>query len=537
VRVEAAAVADLQVSDAVILGQARRALLLIGFGFGLAFLVGLLGPSAVAVTLPQRRAWLPPFWFDVHPSPWLVIGLVLAAIVCGSIGIHLALRALAAGWQPRLRNLVGLGAGGVTAVALVPPMGSGDILMYAAYGRVAALGQSPYVTSPADISRLGYDPVTSAVELPWQGTTTVYGPVATWLQEAASRMSGESTHTTVMWLHLTNALAYVVIGLLVLVLAGRDPSARARAALLVLANPVLVWAVVAGGHNDAQAVMFAIAGIVVARRSPLAAGLLVGLGGAVKLNVALFGLALIWGMRRSPRRVAQLCAGATLALVGTYGMVGPQAFDQIQAASRFISSGSQWRLVFEPLRDLVSEDLARTVIFGAALVSMVLMAILLARALPPPGLAQQPFLGGFGQNRRSPGGSDVNRQGTAYGGDDPRPDAVRAAAVLCLAWMVTAPYVLPWYALVAWVPVAVLAASPVDRLLLVWTAALSAAYAAGRVVELPSALQFLKVTTIQDAMPIVLTVLVALLIGWCWRSPARPRSARPRRVLVPAGRD
>lgn len=88
-------------------------------------------------------------------------------------------------------KLVGFGVGGVTAVTLVPPMGSGDVLMYAAYGRVAALGQNPYVTTPADISRLGFDPVTSAVELPWQGTTSVYGPVATWLQEAASRIAGD----------------------------------------------------------------------------------------------------------------------------------------------------------------------------------------------------------------------------------------------------------------------------------------------------------------------------------------------------------
>ena len=140
----------------------------------------------------------------MHPSAWLVVGLVLAAISCGAVGVHLALRALAAGWLPLVRKLAGFGVGGVTSVSLVPPMGSGDVLMYAAYGRVAALGDSPYVTAPADISRLSNDSVTTAVELPWQGTTSVYGPVATWLQEAASRLSGESTHTTVMWLQLTS---------------------------------------------------------------------------------------------------------------------------------------------------------------------------------------------------------------------------------------------------------------------------------------------------------------------------------------------
>ncbi|MBA2472494.1 MAG: polyprenol phosphomannose-dependent alpha 1,6 mannosyltransferase MptB [Pseudonocardiales bacterium] len=491
----------------------RRGLLLIGCGFGLVFLVGLMGPSAVAVTLPQRAAWHPPFWIDLQPSPWVVIGLVLTALVCGAIGVHLGLRALAAGWLPNLRRLVGVAIGGVTAIALVPPMGSGDILMYAAYGRISALGHSPYVTAPVDISRLVHDPVTSSVELPWQGTTTVYGPVATWLQEAASRISGGSTHTTVMWLQLTNALAYVVVGLLVLVLAGRDPRARARAVLLLVANPVLVWAVVAGGHNDAQAVVFAVAALVVAKRSPLAAGVLLGLGGAVKLNVALFGLALLWGMRRSKRNIGELCAGAVLALVGTYGLVGPHAFDQVRAASGFISSGSQWQLILEPLHDLIPGVLARTLIVAAALISMVLVAILLARAFPPPV------------------------RPSVLEPHDPRPEAVRAAAVLCIAWLVTAPYVLPWYALAAWVPLALLAPSAVDRWLLAWTAIVAAAYVAGRVVKLPPSLQLLKVETIQDVMPVVLTVLAALLIRMCWKSRLRFRSPPLPQDPVLVGRE
>lgn len=479
-----------------------------GAGFGLIVLVGLLGPSAVTVTLPQRAAWLPPYWFDTHPSAWLVIGLALAAILSGTLGVHLGLRALAAGWQPRVRTLVGLGGTGVGAVALVPPMSSGDVLMYAAYGRVAALGESPYVTAPDDIASLGYDPVLSSTELPWQGTTLVYGPVASWLQEAASVLAGESTHTTVMWLHLVNALAFVGIGLLVLVLAGRDPRAQARAVLLVLANPVLVWAVVAGSHNDAQAVLFVVAALVVARRSPLAAGLLIGLGAAVKLNVALFGLALLWGMRRDRRSIAELGAGAALGLAGTYSLVGPHAFDQLRAAGRFISTGSQWRLIFEPLAELIPDDPARIAISAAALASGVGIAILLAQSVPTP-----PY-----------------RPGSPHRPVDPRPDAVRAAAVLCVAWLVTAPYVLPWYALVAWVPLALLAPSAGDRLLLGWTAIMSGAYVAGRVVELPPSLQLLKVGTIEEVLPVLQAIVMVLLIGWCWRRGARLRLPAARRL-------
>lgn len=49
-------------------------------------------------------------------------------------------------------------------------------------------------------------------------------------------------------------------------------------------------------------------------------------GGAVKLAVGLFGLALLWGIRRSKRSIAELCTGAALTLAATYGMVGPNAF-------------------------------------------------------------------------------------------------------------------------------------------------------------------------------------------------------------------
>lgn len=484
------------VDRAARLGQ--RALLLSAASFGLVVLVGLMGPSAVAVALPQRVAWHPPFWLTLQPSPWLVVGLVLVAIGSGALGVHLALRALAAGWRPAIGRLVGFGVGGVSAVALVPPMSSGDVLMYAAYGRVAALGYSPYVSSPADVLRLGYDPVMSATELPWQGTTSVYGPIATWLQQAASQASGASTHTTVMWLHLLNAAAFIVVGLLALFLAGPEPRARARAVLLVLANPVLIWAVVAGSHNDAQAVAFAVSALVVARRSPFAGGLLLGLGVAVKLDVALFGLAMLWGMRRSGRGIAELCAGTLLALIGTYGVFGLQAVDQLRSASKFVSTGSQWRLVLEPLNGQAPESTARTIVLIAAPVLMVLMAILLGSVLPRPLLPPR-------------------------GAKDPTPDAVRAAAVLSLAWLVTAPYVLPWYALVVWVPLAALAASGADRILLAWTASVSAAYVAGRVIELPSALQSLKAHTIEQVLPVVQAVLLVLLVVWCLRH----RRARP----------
>ncbi|WP_020577732.1 polyprenol phosphomannose-dependent alpha 1,6 mannosyltransferase MptB [Actinopolymorpha alba] len=469
----------------------RRALVFCGASFALFTLTGLLGPSAVTLTLPQRVAWRPPYWFDVHPAPWLVMGLVYAGLVVGAYGLFVAFRALAAGWQPSPRRLVALGVAGVTALTLVPPMASGDVLMYAAYGRIAALGGDPYVTSPAAAALLGHDPVIAATERPWQNATSVYGPVATWIQEAAARIGDGSTHGTMLGLQVVNAVAFVLTGLLTVVLAGSGDVARARAVLFVLANPLLVWAVVGGAHNDAQAVVFAVAALVVVRRSPFASGLLLGLGGAIKLTVGLYGLALLWCFRRSPRSALSLCAGALLTLGGTYLTAGPQVFDRVLLAPSFISSGTPWRLLFGPLHLYVLPmSAARAVIASLATVAIVLLAVLLFRALPRPVLAPA-------------------------GVDDPRPEAVRASAAICLAWVFLTQYSLPWYDLMAWVPLAGLVATRLDLMLLGRTAMMAAAYVPGRVVVIPLGLAIVSDRIRDTVTPLVQTAILVWLVSWC----------------------
>ena len=130
---------------------------------------GLLGPSVVVLTLTNRHAWLPSYWFDAKPNDWLVTMMIYVAIVLGGYGVFLATRALKNGWAPRIDRLVALGIGTTAAVTMVPPMASGDVLIYAAYGRIMSLGGDPYTTAPADTIRLGYDPVIAATERPWQG--------------------------------------------------------------------------------------------------------------------------------------------------------------------------------------------------------------------------------------------------------------------------------------------------------------------------------------------------------------------------------
>ncbi len=508
--------------------EGRLATLCLGASLALFTATGLLGPSVVALTLPQRAAWRPPYWWDAHPPPWLVVTLALTGLVVGALGLYAGLRALSAGWTPNPRRLMALGIAGVTALTMVPPMASGDVLMYAAYGRIAARGGDPYLTAPTEYLLRGPDPVVAAAERPWQTATSVYGPVGTWLQQAAAWVGGGSTHATVLGLQVTNSLAFLAAGLLAVRLAGRSPRARARAVLCVLANPVLAWLVIAGAHNDAQAVVFAVAALVVVRRSPFAAGLLVGLGGAVKLTVGLYGLALLWALRRSPRAAAALCAGSLLTLAGTYAFAGPHVFDRVLAAPSFVSSGTPWRLLFGPLYLFVLPmPAARAVIAVASAVTTVLLAALLWRAVPPA--VRRPTSDPMAAADPDPAEAS-----------DPRPEAVRVAAVLCLAWVFTTQYSLPWYDLLAWAPLAGLVAGRLDSIVLARTSMMAAAYVPGRVVDLPAGVGFVTDRIRDTVTPLVQIAILVWLVRWCVSHRDRPPAGahvrmRPERLPTGGG--
>ncbi len=463
-------------------------------------IVGLLGPSAAQPPLPQRR-WQPPYWFTVNPSPWLVTTLLLVAVLAGAAGLWLGLRALKRGWAPAPRRLIVASLLGVIAMVVVPPMGSADHLVYAAYGRIAATGGDPYTETPQQLAERG-DPIGQAVEAPWQDTPSIYGPLGTAEQWLAARLGGMSTHTTVFILSLLGAVAFLVTGLLLQRLAGSDPAARGRVALLWSVNPLLLYEVVNGSHIDAIAVVWVVAALVVLRRSATAAGTLVGLACAVKLSFGLYGLALAWAVRRQPRRLVTLLISWAIIGGGSYLLVGPHVVDQVRTASRFVSQASIWRLPAAPLEALLGFGFARDLIRLLAWPALAAVAVLLAR-----GLSRKPV----------PVGDRVTGE------------AIRAAAILTFAWLLTAPYSLPWYDVAAWAPCALLAASRFDELLIARTTAMTCAYIPGRAMELPHGLELIT----RNLRGVVTPVLAAVLLGVVLYQCGLPRRWRPRSADLP----
>jgi alpha-1,6-mannosyltransferase len=491
---------------------------------GLTVLTGFLGPSAVTITLGPRDSLLPPWYLPagvIQPNEWLVSSLIWAAILVGAVGLWVAMRALADGWKPKARRIFGLGVALTLLTITVPPMTSADVLMYAAYGRLQAIGVNPYDITPAEVFRGQFDPVLKWVEFPWHDTPSVYGPITSWSQLLANQLGGENMHDIVFWLQLFSALPFIVVGLGAVLLAHGDSRRQARAALLTVANPLLIWAVVAGAHNEALSVMFAVGGMLFMRKNPFLAGVGIGLAGCVKLSIGLWGLAMLWAYRREPKKALLLCAGTAIPMALAYVVWQPDAFFQVLRNGGYVSAGSWAHPFFQFFNLFLSSSAAKVVVGVASYAGLVVIAWMLSRVVPwtaVPGL---------------PRGADLRQ--------DPLTIALRTALVLSVAWLTTSMYTLSWYDLIAWVPLAVLATNKLDRLMLVRATALSLAYVPGRAIEYGAALEFTAARVRDTISPIVQMGVLLAIVLW-WRQPDRPelfpfrRPARttPEPVASPA---
>jgi hypothetical protein len=472
-------------------------LVLAAAGLACFLLVAFLGPSVMEPALPGGRGQ-PPYSLVAHPSPYLVIALTAVGVLLTAAGLALCLSAARRGWRFRPRVLLIAGAIAAAAFVLMPPVGSSDHLNYAAYGRMAATGHDPYATTARDLPA---DPVARAVQ-DWKDTPTVYGPVATAQQTFASMIGGTSVRLTVFVMSLTNALAFLAIGLLLQRAARGDPGRELRAALLWAANPLLLFELVSGAHNDVLAIAFAVAGLVVFARPGertvarcLLTGALIGVGAAIKVNVAIAGggpaLVLLSECARERSRavirLAGLAAAAAAVTAGAYLLAGPHSLDQLNRASQSVSLATPWHLLAGPGGGLVATIPRHIVQLGSALLT-VLLAVLLLRALS-----------------RS---------------QDTTPRAFRIAAALALAWLFAAPYALPWYDGLGWALIALLPWSRFDGLLLARTSVLALAYLPARdprLAGLPHDLGWLITVVRAQITPWVLTLtLMALIAAAAW---------------------
>jgi alpha-1,6-mannosyltransferase len=467
----------------------------------LTLVIGFLGPSAVTLTLGPRASVLPPYYLPsgiLTPNEWVVSMAVVVIILLGAVGLFVGLRAIAGGWQPRVKRLFGLGVVLNLVTILVPPLTSADVLIYAGYGRLYVIGRDPYDITIGEVIRSQFDPVMKWVEQPWYDTPSVYGPIMTTVQFAANKLGGENMHDIVFWLQVAAVLPFIAASAIVVRMARGDPARQARATLLSVANPVLIWAVAAGAHNEALAIMFALLGLQFMRTHPFLAGMGIGLAGCTKLSIGLWGLAMLWAYRRDLKKAALLCLGTIIPMSLAYVVWQPTAFGQVLRNGTYVSVGSWANPPYRLLFLFVGESGAKAILGVIAYAGLVIIAWMLSKVMPwtsAPGL---------------PRGHDPRL--------DPMTIALRASLILSVAWLTTSMYTLAWYDLLAWMPLALMVASKLDRILLLRITLLSLAFVPGRTVDIGPSLTWVATRLHDTVSPIVQVGVLVAIVMW-WRKP------------------
>jgi hypothetical protein len=457
-------------------------------------LVAALGASPVEARLPGASHWPPWTFLGAKPDPLGVVILVVFALIVGGLTLARAVRASAHDWQPRPSRLFAAGVIAVIALSLVPATGSADPESYAAYGRMVELGRDPYTTTPQQLVGSG-DPVAAAVEDPWKNTASVYGPLATAEQRFASSIGRRSVRTTVVVLVLINGLAFVLTGLLLCMSAG-TVQGRRRAALLWMLNPLLLYELVSGAHVDGLVALFCVAGVVVVSRSRLAAGVLLGCAAAVKLPALAVVAGVVWACRHSRRAVGEVLVGVAAVLAAAYSTVGGHAFSRTLQAGQLASWATPWRAGISLLDHTVGRPGSRTIVSFVALAVALAFAVALLRKESSPATADH-----HGATR----------------------SAATAGFCCYFAYLLAAPYALPWYDAPAWGLLVLMAPSAYDLLLAARTTALAAAYVTHDESHLPGRVHSVVVALRNVVSPVVLTAVLVWTILLIRRSP-RPRA-------------
>jgi alpha-1,6-mannosyltransferase len=498
---------------------ARVAVASVVVSVGLMLAAGLSGPSVTVPEFAPAFPW-PPYFTSMHLSDLVVTGLAWLATVIGGLGLAAALLAVRRGWRPGPRRLLIGCLLAVAALTLMPPLGSTDMLDYAIYGRMAALGHSAYVMTPRQFTATG-DPVGRFSPPAWRDAHSVYGPLGTLSEQAASLLAGPSTAKTIFWLKVQNALAFLAVALALDWLLRSDPAGRARAHLLWSVNPLMLWAVMGGGHIDGLAAGAGVLGLLLARRlSPvrgLVAGLLIGVAMTIKAPFALFLLGPAWAARRSPRTLAAVAVGAAAVAATSYLLASRGAVTAV--LSRAVGKPDlyqPWQLLVKVLG--LHHAIGFTNVAGLC-AAAVLAPVLLWRL--PPGPADPLELPG------RPGAGGL--RGLSF---------VRPVLAVSLAWLICSPQQRPWFDAMIFPLLALMPATRLDWI--VAARGLIAAlgelpgvgyHSALRPPALAAAVDVILHDVVPDGLVVVIGALVWLCVTGRWGPGRRAGQAGAERPL------
>jgi len=243
-------------------------------------------------------------------------GLMLAALIAvvgAAIGFILILREA---WHRRISmRLVWVLAIAFHLIVLtLPLLFSRDVYSYAYYGRIwTTYGANPYVLTPKDFP---YNALWTLTWPGWRGTPSVYGPLFTWVS-VLTTVFVKSVGGQIIGFRLLAAASSIGTMAVVGRLVRRVRPERAVFAVAVIGlNPITVYQVVGGGHNDMLVAFFVAAAVsLLFAKRELAATVCLALGMSVKASAAIPLILLLVAV------VAQATPERRLRILATFGAV------------------------------------------------------------------------------------------------------------------------------------------------------------------------------------------------------------------------
>ncbi|WP_454196695.1 polyprenol phosphomannose-dependent alpha 1,6 mannosyltransferase MptB [Nocardia sp. Marseille-Q1738] len=148
----------------------------------------------------------------------------------------------------------------IIPLSVAPPLFSNDVYSYLAQSEIAARGIDPYEEGP--VAGLGIDNVlTNNVPTIWRDTPAPYGPLFLWIGRGIAELTGDNIIAGV-WVHRMLALGGVALIVWALPrLSVRCGVAPVSALWLGAANPLVLFHLVGGVHNDALMLGLMLAGL------------------------------------------------------------------------------------------------------------------------------------------------------------------------------------------------------------------------------------------------------------------------------------
>ncbi|MGB3769843.1 MAG: polyprenol phosphomannose-dependent alpha 1,6 mannosyltransferase MptB [Rhodococcus sp. (in: high G+C Gram-positive bacteria)] len=204
----------------------------------------------------------------------VIAWLLLGRLAIGSFGAHMSPRRMSRSQLDRTLALW------IVPLSVAPPMFSKDVYSYLAQSEITARGLDPYRIGPQ--AALGVDHVlTRTVPTIWRDTPAPYGPFFLWIGRGITALTGDDI---VSGIFLHRIVALVGIALMVWALprlAARCGVSSVAALWLGAANPLVLFHLVAGIHNEAAMLGLMLAGLELSFRAVESSAPLRGRHGAL----------------------------------------------------------------------------------------------------------------------------------------------------------------------------------------------------------------------------------------------------------------